>query len=38
MNSPFQSTTEVLASLLNKYKIESEAADFGLYVVKVAQW
>jgi len=29
-----QSTTEVLSSLLNKYKIESEAANFGLYVIK----
>jgi len=29
-----QTNQEVLSTLLNKYKIESEAADFGLYVVK----
>ena len=32
--SSLQTTPEVLSSLLNKYRIESEAANFGLYVVK----
>ena len=31
-------SVQVLSSLLNKYKIESEAANFGLYVIKVQEY